>query len=225
MVDDGKQGQRPVAQRPEAQRPQAQRSEEAPDAELVARAVAGDAGAIRAIYDRHRPPVHRVARSFAELDHDDVNEVVQESMVRAFQNLAGLKQPERLGPWLLTIARNRALTRLARLRARDELADGLSREAAALGEDAVEMSDPEADLELELVRQIIADLPEGPEKETVHLFYVEGSLSAREIADRLGVGKSAITMRLERFRAKVKRRLLAEVARLRGEESKAQGPK
>jgi RNA polymerase sigma-70 factor (ECF subfamily) len=66
---------------------------------------------------------------------------------------------------------------------------------------------------------VIASLPEGPEKETVHLFYVEGRLSAREIAERLGVGKSAITMRLERFRGKVKKRILAEVARLRGEGS------
>jgi RNA polymerase sigma-70 factor (ECF subfamily) len=73
--------------------------------------------------------------------------------------------------------------------------------------------------ELEAVRAVIAELPEGPEKETVHLFYVEGGLSTREIAARLGVGKSAITMRLERFRAKVKRRVLAEVARIRGEES------
>jgi RNA polymerase sigma-70 factor (ECF subfamily) len=81
------------------------------------------------------------------------------------------------------------------------------------------MPDPEAGAELELVRRLIDDLPEGPEKETVHLFYVEGTLSAREIAERLGVGKSAITMRLERFRTRVKRRLLAEVARLRGEGS------
>ena len=32
--------------------------------------------------------------------------------------------------------------------------------------------------------------------------------SNREIAQQLGVGKSAVTMRLERFRAKVKRELL-----------------
>ncbi len=81
------------------------------------------------------------------------------------------------------------------------------------------MADPEADLEVAAVRRIIEGLPDGSEKETVQLFYVEGNLSAREIAARLGVGKSAVTMRLERFRARVKRRLVAEVARLRGEES------
>ena len=74
-------------------------------------------------------------------------------------------------------------------------------------------------MELDVVRRVIDSLPEGPERETVHLFYVEGKLSAREIAEKLGVGKSAVTMRLERFRTKVKKRILAEVARLRGEGS------
>jgi len=193
------------------------------DAALVARATGGDAAAQRGIYDKYRPLVFRVARSFAELDADDVEDVIQESFVRAFQGLSRLQDPERLGPWLLTIARNRALTRLARRRSRQETVDDLRREAEARGEEATEMPDPEAGIELEVVRRIIAELPEGAEKETVHLFYVEGNLSAREIADRLGVGKSAITMRLERFRAKVKRRVLAEVARLRGEESMVRG--
>jgi RNA polymerase sigma-70 factor (ECF subfamily) len=195
----------------------------AEDAALVARALQGEAAAQRAIYDRYRPLVHRVARSFAELDGDDVDDVVQESFVRGFQGLGGLQDPARLGPWLLTIARNRSLTRLARLRARQAVAEEVQREAEALGEDAAEMPDPEAGLELGVVRRIVEALPEGAEKETVRLFYLEGELSAREIADRLGVGKSAITMRLERFRAKVKRRILAEVARARGEGSLGRG--
>ncbi len=193
------------------------------DAALVARARAGDPAALRAIYDRYRPLLHRVAGSFAELDADDAEDVVQESFVRAFRNLGALAAPERLGAWLMTIARNRSLTRLARRKARVELQGELSREAEARGEEAAEMPDPEAALELEVVRRIVAELPDGPEKETVHLFYVEGQLSARQIAERLGVGKSAITMRLERFRAKVKRRVLAEVARLRGEGSMGRG--
>jgi RNA polymerase sigma-70 factor (ECF subfamily) len=189
------------------------------DAALVARALLGEGSAHRALYDRYRQAAWRVARSFADFDGDDVDDVIQEAFVRSFKSLASLKDPARFGPWLLTITRNRALSRLARKRAGAELADEFSREAeTTVSEDAV-FKAPGADAELALVRRVIADLPEGPEKETVHLFYVEGNLSAREIADRLGVGKSAITMRLERFRAKVKRRVLAEVARLRGDES------
>jgi RNA polymerase sigma-70 factor (ECF subfamily) len=189
------------------------------DAHLVALAMGGDAGAHRALYDRHRPGAWRVARSFADFDADDVEDVVQEAFVRAFRSLASLKDPARFGAWLLTITRNRALSRLARRRAGADLADELGRETETTVAPEEAFPDAEAEAELAVVRRIIAELPEGAEKETVHLFYVEGTLSAREIADRLGVGKSAITMRLERFRAKVKRRVLAEVARLRGDES------
>lgn len=188
------------------------------DAALVSRAAAGDDAAFRALYDRHRPAVFRLARGFASFGPDDVDDVVQETFVRAFRALARLEQRDRFGAWVLAIARNRALSRLARARSAAELAEDLEREVEVAAE-GVAAADPDEGAELDAVRRIIADLPDGPEKETVHLFYVEGRLSAREIADRLGVGKSAITMRLERFRAKVRRRLLAEVARLRGEES------
>ncbi len=186
------------------------------DAELVPRAVAGEREALRALHDRYRPAVVRLVRAFAALDADDAEDVVQEAFVRAFASLAKLSQPSRFGPWILTIARNRAISRLGRKRAGERLAEDLGRQAEALAEDVAAFPDPAQGAEMEVVRRIIADLPDGPEKETVRLFYVEGELSAREIAARLGVGKSAITMRLERFRARVKRRLLAEVARLRG---------
>jgi len=189
------------------------------DAALVAAALAGQRGAHRALYDRYRPLAWRVARGFGDFDGDDVEDVVQESFVRAFRSLATLKEPGRFGPWLLTIARNRSLSRLARRRAGSELAEEVQREIEVAATEVRATPDPDAGAELELVRRLISELPEGPEKETVHLFYVEGSLSAREIAERLGVGKSAITMRLERFRARVKGRVLAEVARLRGEGS------
>jgi len=189
------------------------------DARLVARAVVGDSSAFRALYDRWRPAVFRLARAFADLDADEVDDVVQETFVRAFGALAGLKDAARFGPWILTIARNRALSRLARRKAGAALSDELAHESEALGGEGATLPDPSDAAEVELVRRVISELPEGPEKETVRLFYVEGKLSAREIAARLGVGKSAITMRLERFRAKVKRRVLAEVARLRGERS------
>lgn len=189
------------------------------DAALVASALRGERGAHRALYDRYRPLAWRVARGFGDFDGDDVEDVVQESFVRAFRSLAKLKEPGRFGPWLLTIARNRSLSRLARRRAGSELAEEVQREIEVAATEVRATPDPDAGAELEVVRRLIAELPEGPEKETVHLFYVEGSLSAREIAERLGVGKSAITMRLERFRARVKGRVLAEVARLRGEGS------
>lgn len=175
-------------------------------------AAKGEAAAQRELYRRGRPRVLRVAQGFASLDRADQEDVVQETFVKVFGALQKLRMPAQFEPWLLAIARNRAISlhrrRSSQLAQRETLRaaeepGGAFPEALRVERDAA------------LVRQIIDELPAGDEKETARLFYVQGELSAKEIAERMGVGKSAITMRLERFRARIKRELLRRVLRAR----------
>lgn len=175
----------------------------------VRRAARGEESAFSELYRWTRPMVARLVGGFAQLDADEVQDVIQETYVRAFKALPRLKEPGAFEAWLLSIARNRARTRLERKqhsrRLEEEVADP---------EPEVVPHVPEAlqvERDIAVVRQLIQELPEGEEKKTVQLFYIEGELSAREIAEKLGVGKSAVTMRLERFRARVKRELLRRV--------------
>ena len=181
------------------------------DATLVARALAaGLRGKLAAeeLYRRYRPAVSRLACSFSELDADEAEDVVQEAFVRAFRALGSLKDRERFAAWLFTIARNRARSYLTSRSTHVKAAEEATREAQLLEDHVPAASHAlEKEAELRAVREVIDGLREGPEKETVRLFYLEGTLSAREIASRMGVGKSAVTMRLERFRAKVKAQL------------------
>lgn len=151
----------------------------------------------------------RLVAGFGTLDPDEAEDVLQESYVRAFRGLPQLKSAGSFTPWLLTIARNRARTRLERRnllqRMEDELADPTPETVPALPPTL------QVERDIEVVRRLIAELPEGEEKKTVQLFYIEGQLSAREIAEQLGVGKSTVTMRLERFRGRIKRELLQRV--------------
>jgi RNA polymerase sigma-70 factor (ECF subfamily) len=183
-----------------------------PDAELVHRAVAGGrqgALAEEELYRRYRAPVSRLASSFNELDADEAEDVVQESFVRAFRALRSLKDEGRFSAWLFTIARNRARSYLSSRATHERAAEEASREARLSGDSAPAASvHMEREAELRAVREVIDALRDGPEKETVRLFYLEGTLSAREIAQRMGVGKSAVTMRLERFRARIREKLL-----------------
>jgi RNA polymerase sigma-70 factor (ECF subfamily) len=106
---------------------------------------------------------------------------------------------------LFTIARNRARSYLTARATHEKAAEDACRESR-LVEDCAPAANVvlEREAELRAVREVIENLREGPEKETVRLFYLDGTLSAREIAQRMGVGKSAVTMRLERFRARVR---------------------
>lgn len=181
----------------------------------VRQARGGDQAAFRELYRLCRPGVVRVLRGFPTLDADDVEDVVQESFTRAFKAIARLKTSEAFGPWLLTIARNRALTHLSRKTTGERVKGDFANEAPVSG--ALLPESFHAEVDVGVVRELLEAMPEGAEKETVRLFYLEGELSAREIADRQGVGKSAITMRLERFRARIKRELLARLAKARWE--------
>ncbi len=177
----------------------------------------GDEASCRALYRRFRPGVLRLLDGFGGLDQDDREDIVQETFTRAFRGVANLKAPEAFEGWLYTIARNRALTSRERKSRLDRVQSDLAQETESAAPPVPQAF--HAEIDGAVVRELIASLPEGPEKQTVTMFYIEGQLSAREIAEKLGVGKSAVTMRLERFRAKVKKKVLAEVARLRGEES------
>lgn len=180
---------------------------------LLERVGAGEEAACRALYLRYRPSVSRLLEGFAQLDDDEREDLVQETFTRAFRAVKGVKAAEAFEGWLLTIARNRALSALSRKSTQRELKERLSTEQSE--ETGFIPEALQLELEVDVVRKLIDALPEGPEKETVRLFYVEGELSAREIAERLDVGKSAVTMRLERFRAKVRRELMLAVLKRR----------
>jgi RNA polymerase sigma-70 factor (ECF subfamily) len=186
------------------------------DSVLVARILSGGArgkASEQELYRRYQPAVSRLAASFSELDPDEADDVVQEAFVRAFRALASLKDRERFAAWLFTIARNRARSYLTSRATHAKAAEDATREAR-LVEDHVPAASHalEKEAELRAVREVIDGLRDGPEKETVRLFYLDGTLSAREIAVRMGVGKSAVTMRLERFRARIRAQLSERLA-------------
>ena len=176
---------------------------------LIERAAQGDEAAFRELYRRFRPAVRRVAMAFPALGPAEVEDVVQDTFVRVHRELPRLRHPQAFSRWLVTIARNQALAVARGARSREQVSQELAHEQP------MELPALPPALMLErrvaIVRGLIEELPEGPEKQTAQLFYVEGELSAREIAERLGLGKSAITMRLERFRARVKRELLGRL--------------
>lgn len=176
---------------------------------LIEGATRGVSSAQAELYRAFRPNVSRLASGFAQLDPDEVEDVVQETFIRAFRELPRLREPAAFPGWLLSIARNRCRNRLDH---RSFVTRLVSRVAAETPPELPHFPPAlQAEREEAVVRELIDALPDGPEKETVTLFYVEGELSAREIADKLGVGKSTVTMRLERFRGRVKRDLLRRV--------------
>lgn len=103
--------------------------EEPGDDELIERWQAGDERAAAAIVARHAPALSRFAASRGEWEH--VEELVQDTFVRAFESLATFRSESSLRTWLFTILRRLALDRRRSERARRQLADALPERSAS----------------------------------------------------------------------------------------------
>ncbi len=110
-------------------------AEDPTDAALVARWQSGDERAATLLVQRHAEPIARFVASLGE--HNDVDEVVQDTFVRAFSSLDGFRGESSLRTWLLTIARNLVRDRIRAARS------GVQRRQITVEEDhAVTDADP-----------------------------------------------------------------------------------
>src|SRR6516162_8267865 len=87
----------------------------ADDAELVRRALANDAGAFRAIMQKHNRRLYRIARGILH-NNTEAEDAVQDAYVSAFTHLASYRGESTLATWLSRILMNEALGRLRRRR-------------------------------------------------------------------------------------------------------------
>ncbi len=79
---------------------------------VVTGCLRGDASSMRALVERYYRMVFAVCLRLLGR-HDDAEDAVQETFLRAFRSLASYDPNRRFEPWLLTIAINRCRTRLA----------------------------------------------------------------------------------------------------------------
>jgi RNA polymerase sigma-70 factor (ECF subfamily) len=89
-----------------------QSSDDRRDIELIARWKAGDESAARELVERHATPLARFAISCGAIaDTGEVDELVQDTFVRAFASLDGFRGDSSLRSWLFSIERRLLLDR------------------------------------------------------------------------------------------------------------------
>jgi RNA polymerase sigma-70 factor (ECF subfamily) len=75
------------------------------DAFLIPRAAAGDRAAFRALVERHRTMVYRVALQYSG-NHHDADDIAQEVFLKVFRSLGSFRQDAQFTSWLYRIAMN-----------------------------------------------------------------------------------------------------------------------
>ncbi len=178
------------------------KNQEPPDADLVARVLAGDRDAFGLLYDRYarlvRAVVHRLAGG-----EWSVNDLAQECFLRAYRNLARLRQPDRFGPWVVGIARQVAREhRRSRRRDRHEFVSE-TLVVADWPTDPAEAAQTAEEIALMFDR--LAEFPER-ERLAIHAFFLL-ERNADEAAAMLQLSRSGIYALLERALARLAARL------------------
>ena len=170
------------------------------DAELVARAQRGDAGAFEQLLCRHQRYAFNLAYRVLG-DYAEAEDVTQEAFVRAWRGLSGFRGQARFTTWLYRIVHNLCLNRLPGLQR--ELLETEPLDEALVGPAP---SPPMLFEERERDAFLHAELERLPDKYrlVLTLRYLQ-NLSYDEIAAALGVPMGTVKTHICRAR-----RLLAE---------------
>ncbi|WP_306215065.1 sigma-70 family RNA polymerase sigma factor [Actinoplanes sp. RD1] len=181
-------------------------SQIAPDvAPLVRRARGGDAAATGELIAEHLPLVYNiVGRALA--GHPDVDDVVQETMLRALRALPALREPERFRSWLVAIAYRQIQLHL---RARRTSRLKLVPEQADVPDPAGDFAErTTAELVLDGQRRDLVEAArwlDADDRRLLGLWWQEaaGELSRAELADALGVRPKHAAVRVQRMKAQL----------------------
>jgi RNA polymerase sigma-70 factor (ECF subfamily) len=177
------------------------------DAELVRRVLAGDSGAFGVLIDRYQGLLTLIAYRRTGRP-GEIEDLVQETFVRAFKALPSLEKPERFKSWVAQIASNAALDRVRR---RSPVVS-FDQESGML--ETFPQRDaprPSGRLMVEEQRQrLIAAIESLPETYQIPIVlrYLEG-MSHADIAKRLGLREEAVRKRICRANEMLHRLVLS----------------
>jgi RNA polymerase sigma-70 factor (ECF subfamily) len=171
------------------------------DADLLAAVRRGERAAMDELLARYERPIYRFGLRMCG-DEDAAREVLQETLMAAFRNLATFRGEAALSTWLYQIARSFCIKERRRERPTEALDERVERVAA--DEPAPDARTHAHEIGAALAAAIASLSPE--QREAVVLRDVEG-LSAEEAAAVVGIEVGALKSRLHRARMELRGRL------------------
>jgi len=161
---------------------------------LVNAVLNGEKQAFAVLVKRYERPVRAVALDVLG-DYHSAADVSQEAFVKAYEQLAGLRNPEAFGPWLMRIAHRCSLET-----ARRKLHESRVEMKAA---ELIENPDGQLDEEKQRLLAAIVRLPRS-EKQVIMLRYL-GDNSVKDVAEIVGRSVGTVTKQLSRAHKRLRK--------------------
>jgi RNA polymerase sigma-70 factor (ECF subfamily) len=169
-----------------------------PDRELVSAARAGESWAARALYERHRRMVRRIASRVAGAD--DREDLVQDAFLKALCSLDQIENPELFGSWLASVVVRTAAHAFNRRRQLARLDGG-----GMVDQLTSPAAPPDVLADLRAVYRVLENLP--VESRLVFILRRVERMSIVEVAAHLGRSMATVKRRLARAEGLLNRRM------------------
>ena len=169
----------------------------------VRKARKGNKKAFEKLVLKYQKRIYYLVRKMI-LEHDDTNDIVQDTFVKAFLNLHQFDEQFPFYPWLHRIAINTTLNfQKKHSRMKDSLTNSEEYEISQI---AIDHGNPlEAVIEVEFKQKVNQALQRLPlDQRTVFILRTSEDLSYQEISERLDISIGTVMSRLSRARAKLK---------------------
>ena len=176
------------------------------DVQLIRKILSGDDAAFNILVRKHQKGIHALAWRKVG-DFHIAEEIVQDTFLQVYKNLAQLKNPNQFSGWMYVIASRLCLKWLQKNKnkfAMQSLEDTPMEEIEEssythyVSEQRLTES---TERRHELVKKLLAQLPES--ERTVVTLYFLGEMTAKEIGKLLGVSVNTIKSRLRRGRKRL----------------------
>lgn len=170
------------------------------DIYYIEQILAGNSNAFRYIVDRHKTNAFNLAFRICG-NHEEAEELVQDSFLKAYRSLAGFKMKSSFATWLYRIVYNTTISHL-RIKKKGVLSleDFQADATDFIGGNSSE-EEAEKEYRNSLVNFALQKINED-ERGLISLFYYE-ELNTEEISEITGISKSNIKVKLFRARQKM----------------------
>lgn len=177
--------------------------------EWVSAAKAGDQQAITELYTCAWQEVSIVIQTMIRTDNDAVQDLVQDTFLKAFNRMDQLDDPTKYHAWIKQIARNTALDYLKKSKAIlfSELYDDDSIPIEIEDEDLSHLPDVALDKQesARLLREILDSLPQM-QRTVLSLHYIQ-DIPVKEVAAILGRSENTIKVQLHKGRKNLEQKI------------------
>lgn len=171
------------------------------DEELVQKVVvSGDTSAFGVLYDRYALLVYAKCKSFTSRT-DEVDDLVQDIFVGVFVKLKMFRGESKFSTWLYSFTYNHCVNHFNRTVKK-------KRNEVSIDETEVEFDETDAVSDSEIFSLAADKLQEAlkiiePDNKVVLLMKYQDDLSIKEMIEVLGIGESAVKMRLHRAKKRI----------------------